>query len=73
MPPHLKTTYTNITYFCIFRIVSLENLRERLEEHDKVPYDDPECRGDLYILAPMRLLTPVLEETGRLSMELFNR
>ena len=53
--------------------MSLENLRERLEEHDKVPYDDPECRGDLYILAPMRLLTPVLEETGRLSMELFNR
>ena len=45
------------------RIVSLESLREVLLEHEKVPYDDPECRGDLYILAPMRLLTPVIEET----------
>ena len=31
--------------------------------HERVPYDDPESRGDLYILAPMRLLTPVIEET----------
>jgi hypothetical protein len=45
------------------RIVSLESLREVLLEHEKVPYDDPECRGDLYILAPMRLLTPVIEES----------
>ena len=45
------------------RIVSLDNLRDTLLQHDKVPYDDPESRGDLYILAPMRLLTPVLEES----------
>ena len=45
------------------KILSLENLRQTLMSHDKVPYDDPESRGDLYILAPMRLLTPVLEES----------
>ena len=37
--------------------------RETLMSHERVPYDDPESRGDLYILAPMRLLTPVIEET----------
>lgn len=45
------------------RIVSLETLRETLHQHESVPFDDPESRGDLYILAPMRLLTPVLEES----------
>ena len=45
------------------KIVSLDNLRETLQLHEKVPYDDPESRGDLYILAPMRLLTPVFEES----------
>ena len=45
------------------RVVSLESLREVLLQHEQVPYDDPECRGDLYILAPMRLLTPVIEES----------
>ena len=45
------------------KIVSLDNLRETLSNHEQVPYDDPESRGDLYILAPMRLLTPVVEES----------
>jgi len=45
------------------KIVSLDSLRETLHSHEKVPYDDPESRGDLYILAPMRLLTPVIEES----------
>jgi len=45
------------------KIVSLDNLRETLSNHEQVPYDDPESRGDLYILAPMRLLTPVIEES----------
>lgn len=45
------------------KIVSLDNLRQTLNGHEQVPYDDPESRGDLYILAPMRLLTPVIEES----------
>ena len=45
------------------KITSLESLRETLMTHEQIPYDDPENRGDLYILAPMRLLTPIMEET----------
>ena len=44
-------------------IVNLDNLREALHHHEQIPYDDPENRGDLYLLAPMRLLTPIGEET----------
>ena len=45
------------------KITSLDTLRETLHAHEQLPYDDPENRGDLYILAPMRLLTPIIEET----------
>ena len=45
------------------KITSLETLRDTLSAHEQIPYDDPENRGDLYILAPMRLLTPIMEET----------
>ena len=45
------------------KITSLDCLRDTLISHEQIPYDDPENRGDLYILAPMRLLTPVIEET----------
>ena len=41
----------------------MDSLKELLSKHDKVPMDDPQERGDLYLLAPMRLLTPILEET----------
>ena len=44
-------------------IVNLDNLREVLHQHEQIPYEDPENRGDLYLLAPMRLLTPIGEET----------
>ena len=44
-------------------IINLDNLREALHQHEQIPYDDPEQRGDLYLLAPMRLLTPIGEET----------
>jgi len=45
------------------RIVSMNNLREVLQNHEKVPMDDPEKQEELYILAPMRLLTPIMEES----------
>ena len=45
------------------QIVTMESLKEILSKHDNVPMDDPQDRGDLYLLAPMRLLTPILEET----------
>ena len=45
------------------KITNLETLRDTLMTHEQIPYDDPENRGDLYILAPMRLLTPIMEET----------
>ena len=44
------------------QIVSMESLKEVLQNHEQVKMDDPEERGDLYLLAPMRLLTPILEE-----------
>ena len=40
----------------------MESLKEVLQNHEQVKMDDPEERGDLYLLAPMRLLTPILEE-----------
>ena len=45
------------------QIVTMDSLKELLGKHEKVPMDDPQDRGDLYLLAPMRLLTPILEET----------
>ena len=45
------------------QIVTMESLKELLYKHENVPMDDPQDRGDLYLLAPMRLLTPILEET----------
>ena len=45
------------------KITSLDTLRDTLISHEQIPYDDPENRGDLYILAPMRLLTPIIEES----------
>ena len=44
-------------------IVTMDSLKEILSKHENVPMDDPQDRGDLYLLAPMRLLTPILEET----------
>ncbi len=67
------------------QVVSLENLKSVLQNHETVPMDDPQdrydkswrgsqvmkskkyfflisFRGDLYLLAPMRLLTPIIEE-----------
>ena len=44
------------------QIVSMETLKELLHKHERVKLDDPQDRGDLYLLAPMRLLTPILEE-----------
>ena len=44
------------------QIVSMESLKEVLQNHERVKLDDPQERGDLYLLAPMRLLTPILEE-----------
>ena len=41
----------------------MESLREVIRNHEKVPMDDPQDRGDLYLLAPMRLLlSPIAEE-----------
>ena len=45
------------------QIISLDNLKDVLKKHETVPMDDPQDRGDLYLLAPMRLLTPILEES----------
>ena len=45
------------------KITNIDTLRNTLSAHEQIPYDDPENRGDLYILAPMRLLTPIIEET----------
>lgn len=45
------------------QITSMQSLREVLTIHEKVPMDDPQDRPDLYILAPMRLLSPILEES----------
>ena len=46
------------------RINSMESLREVIKIHEKVPMDDPQDRPDLYILAPMRLLSPIMEESA---------
>merc|ERR1719433_967887 len=45
------------------KITNIDTLRNTLSSHEQIPYDDPENRGDLYILAPMRLLTPIIEES----------
>ena len=42
----------------------MESLREVIKIHEKVPMDDPQDRPDLYILAPMRLLSPIMEESA---------
>ena len=49
------------------QIESLDNLKEILHKHEHVPMDDPQDRGDLYLLAPMRLLTPIIEEPEDVS------
>ena len=41
----------------------MESLKEVLHKHDKIPMDDPQDRPDLYILAPMRILSPIMEES----------
>ncbi|TRY61950.1 hypothetical protein TCAL_08880 [Tigriopus californicus] len=45
------------------QILSMENLKEVLKNHQNIPMDDPQDRGDLYLLAPMRILSPILEES----------
>jgi hypothetical protein len=45
------------------RITSMDSLREVILQHEAVPMDDPQDRADLYILAPMRLLSPIMEES----------
>lgn len=45
------------------QILSLDNLKEVLKNHNNIPMDDPQDRGDLYLLAPMRILSPILEES----------
>ena len=45
------------------RITNMECLKEVLNKHDKMPMDDPQDRPDLYILAPMRILSPIMEES----------
>lgn len=45
------------------QIVSLDNLKDVLQRHETIPMDDPQDRGDLYLLAPVRLLTPIIEES----------
>ena len=42
----------------------MESLRDVIKIHEKVPMDDPQDRPDLYILAPMRLLSPIMEESA---------
>lgn len=44
------------------QITSMDSLKEVIQRHEKVPMDSPEDRADLYLLAPMRLLTPIMEE-----------
>jgi len=52
------------THLTTRQIMSMESLREVIRKHEKVPMDDPQDRGDLYLLAPMRLLlSPIAEET----------
>ncbi|QQP54605.1 XK-related protein, partial [Caligus rogercresseyi] len=45
------------------RVMSMENLKDVISKHETVPMDDPQDRSDLYLLAPMRLLEPILEES----------
>ena len=49
------------------QITTMESLKEVLHKHDKVPMDDPQDRPDLYILAPMRLLSPIMEESSEVA------
>ena len=44
------------------RITTMESLKEVLHKHD-FTMDDPQDRPDLYILAPMRILSPIMEES----------
>ena len=44
------------------RITNMECLKEVLHKHDH-KMDDPQDRPDLYILAPMRILSPIMEES----------
>ena len=44
-------------------MLSMDNLKEFLREYSAAPMDDPQDRGDLYLLAPMRLLSPIVEES----------
>ena len=46
------------------QITSLESLKQVLHKHEEVPMDDPQDRPDLYILAPMRILSPIMEESA---------
>ncbi len=46
------------------QITSMQSLQEVLSKHEKIPMDDPQDRPDLYILAPMRLLSPIIEESA---------
>ncbi|XP_040583865.1 uncharacterized protein [Lepeophtheirus salmonis] len=45
------------------RVMSMENLKDVIAKHETVPMDDPQDRSDLYLLAPMRILEPILEES----------
>jgi len=45
----------------------MESLREVIRKHEKVPMDDPQDRGDLYLLAPMRLLLSPIAEVPELN------
>jgi hypothetical protein len=45
------------------QVLSLDNLKDFLRHHSSAPMDDPQERGDLYLLAPMRLLSPIVEES----------
>merc|ERR1719245_875828 len=41
----------------------MDNLKEFLRGYSAIPMDDPQDRGDLYLLAPMRILSPIVEES----------
>ena len=45
------------------QVLSMDNLKDFLREYSAVPMDDPQDRGDLYLLAPMRILSPIVEES----------
>ena len=51
------------------RITSMESLKEVIKNHEKLPFDDPEDRADLYLLAPMRILSPIMEESAHVEQQ----